>query len=143
MAGFIDADGYISITSVSKTKSFVPKLSVTNCKKEIIELFVREFGGKVRKRVWNKEGKENWNDCYEWSLTNQKAAIVVDKLYDHIFLKKEQARLLLQAAELKKSTCGAGARWHREDYNKVQECLLRLKNKCLDLNKRGKQNVAG
>ena len=140
MAGFVDADGSICITSVSKHKRYTAKIAVANCNYKVMEFFSNEFGGKIRTRVHKAEGREKWRDCYEWSLTADKAILVISKLYDFLVIKKKQADLAIYLQEFRKETRAKGihARWHSEEYEKRLKTMQDLKNQCLELNKRGK-----
>ena len=134
MAGFVDADGSISIVTVAKKKRYIPKVAATNCNYEIIELFKNNFGGKIRKRV---RKNKNWRDCYEWSLTCRKAGKVIEQLFPYLIIKKEQAALALQAIEIKSKSNAGLFRWRHEEWKKIQTELQILKEKCKNLNKRG------
>lgn len=94
--------------------------------------------GKVRKRIWNKEGKENWRDVYEWSLTSQKAVKVIEKLYPFLFLKRKQAELAMQVGKLLSSRNAGMKRWNLDLFERIQCEINSLKEECLLLNKRGK-----
>jgi len=135
MAGFVDADGSISVISVASTRSYVPKITVCNCKKEIVDLFSAEFGGKVRKRTWKNK---NWRPNYEWSQTCKKATAIIDKLKPYLVLKKEQAEIACAVQEFK-SERSVHPRWHKDLFAQKQEKLRILKNQVQALNKRGVQ----
>lgn len=94
--------------------------------------------GKVRKREWKKEGKENWRDVYEWSLTSQKAMQVIRLLQPYLILKKKQAELALESGQLLSSRSAGMKRWHPDQFQIIQNKILELKNECLTLNRRGK-----
>ena len=134
MAGFVDADGYISISTVAKKKRFIPKVTVCNCKKDVVDLFSNEFGGKTRMRVWKNK---NWRPNYEWSLTCRKAAHVIKLLMPYLRIKKQQGALALKAAELKSKSSGGLSRWQPEAWQAIQDELEILKTECKKLNKRG------
>jgi hypothetical protein len=135
MAGFVDADGSISIVTVAKNKRYIPKLTVCNCKKEVVYLFADHFGGKIRKRVWKNK---NWRPNFEWTLTSKKASHVIKKLLPYLLIKKKQAELVLQAVEIKSKSSSALARWHPDKWQALQEQLRILKVECKELNKRGR-----
>lgn len=134
MAGFVDADGSISISTVAKHKRYIPKVTVCNCDKRVVQLFASEFGGKVRKRVWKNK---NWRPNYEWSLTCKKAAAVIEQLLPYLLIKKKQGQIALQATKLKAKSSGVLKRWRPEEWFAIQEELQKLKEQCLKLNKRG------
>jgi len=136
MAGFVDADGSISIISMSQKKRFTVRITVSNCNYDIISLFTTEFGGKVREK---KGRKKNWKVCYEWSLTSNKALAVIQTLYPFLRIKQGQADLTieLQQLRLKMKSEGIHHRWHKEKWDAGQTIMQQLKDKCMSLNKRG------
>lgn len=142
MAGFVDADGSICIISVAKHKRYTAKIAVANCNYKVMEIFSKEFGGKIRKRVHKKEGREKWRDCYEWSLTQNKALAVIEKIYEYLIIKKKQADLVIKLQEIRKETREMGIhwRWHKEKWAERLNIMKGIKDECLKLNKRGKEN---
>ena len=136
MAGFVDADGSISISTVSSTKQYVPKLTVCNCNKTVVEMFEREFGGKVRERVWQKH--VNWRPNFEWTLTARKGRNAVLKLLPYLRIKRDQALLVVKLQGLKDTFNGAMRRWDRELDAKCDLVYRKIKDRCKALNKRGK-----
>lgn len=134
MAGFVDADGSISISTVAKRKRYIPKITVCNCDQRVVELFSNKFGGKVRKRTWKNK---NWRPNYEWTLTCKKASSVIEKLFPYLQIKKRQAKLVLKAVEIKSQSSSALARWHPDKWAELQTQLALLKTECKSLNKRG------
>lgn len=134
MAGFVDADGSIGISAVSKAKQYVSKITVTNCNKKVVELFKDEFGGKVRCRTWKNK---NWKPGYEWSYTAVKAQNIITLLLPYLRIKKKQALLVLRLGKLKARYNGAVRRWDRDIDKKCDRVYCKLKNRCQLLNKRG------
>lgn len=142
MAGIIDGEGSISIVSSAKHKPYIPKITVSNTNYEMIDLFEKEFGGKVRRRSWSSNQKninENWKDAYEWTLIHQKAAKVIECLYPFLRIKKTQAILLLRLARLKHKYNGAQRRWDKELDIKCMRVYEKIKLRCKKLNQRGRQ----
>lgn len=139
MAGFVDADGSISIISVGRAKTFIVRITVNNTNYDIIELFSKEFGGKIRKNG-NTKRNIRWKECYEWTLTNNKGLNVIKKLYPYLIIKKQQADLTIELQQLRSDTKkqGISSRWHKEEWNKKIVIMNDIKQKCLLLNKRGK-----
>lgn len=134
MAGFVDADGSISITTVSKAKVYVTKITVTNCDERVMWLFRDEFGGKVRCREWKNK---NWRPGYEWTLTSVKAQTVIKLILPYLRIKRKQAFLVLRLGKLKAKYNGAVRRWDRKLSGRCDRVYSKLKDKCKALNKRG------
>jgi len=135
MAGFVDANGSISIVSLAKTKQYIIKISVCNRDKTVIDLFKKEFSGeKVRKRI---PKNVNWRPIYVWSRTSLKAKEIIEKLLPYLRIKKKQAKLTIKAQKIKSSGLPNDTRWKLEKFAKRQEKLRVLKEECNLLNKRG------
>ena len=149
LAGFIDADGSITIvTAKSKKKiksgtldciQYCIKLSGHNCKIEPIQLLQKTFGGgKLRN---TRRGKvklhPNWRACYEWSITKNQAANALRRLLPYLIIKKEQALLCLQMDDLKKAHNASERRWNKKLNQEINDKCEELKKKINLLNKRG------
>lgn len=134
MAGFVDADGSISIGSVGKQRQCVSKLVVTNCNEKVVQLFQKEFGGQVRCRVWENK---KWKPNYEWRLTAVKAQSVIKLLLPYLRIKKKQALLTLRLGKLKAKYNGATRRWNPELSEKCNRVYSKIKDRCQLLNRRG------
>ena len=136
MAGFVDADGSISIKTESQDRPYVPFITIYNCNYEVIELFYREWGnGKQRYR--KSKTHKNWRPCYEFSLTKRRAAEVIAKLYPYLHIKKRQATLVLRLSRLRAKYRGGVRRWNPELNAKCERVYSKIKDKCKSLNKRG------
>lgn len=134
MGGFIDGEGTITICTVAKTKSYVPKIAVSNTDKQSIDIFVKEFGGKVRLKVWKKH--KNWKPCYEWSLTYNKALATIEKLQPYLKIKNKQAFIVLKLKNIERYN-GATLRWNPSLKASIHKKMQKLKNQVQLLNKRG------
>jgi intein/homing endonuclease len=140
LAGFVDADGSISIKSQSKKRPYLGYITVYNCNKEVIEMFFEEFGGgKSRYKKTGKNWNKNWRPCWEWQLTAQKAARAIEKIYPYLVIKKRQATLVLELCKIKSENQGPIARWQPERWKKVIDQFAELKKECKQLNLRGVQ----
>jgi isocitrate dehydrogenase len=137
MAGIVDGEGSISIVSVHRTKQHVCKISVANCNYKIIELFSKNFGGKIRARKHKHERAKNWKTCYEWSITAFKAHDLVKAIFPYLIIKKRQAVLVCRASNIKRKYNRAFMRWHPEKKIRIDQVLSKLKDACKKLNKRG------
>jgi hypothetical protein len=146
LAGFIDADGSITIVNAKyKDKKGITriqyriKLSAHNCKIQPIQVLQKEFGGgKLRN---TRRGKiklhPNWRSCYEWIITNHMAANAIKSMLPYLIVKKEQALLCLEMDRLKTETNAAIRRWNPELGKKITNQFIELKTKINVLNKRG------
>lgn len=141
LAGFIDADGSISITTAKYDSkiSYRIKLSAHNCKKEPIDLLAAQFGGgKIR---FKKTGKarlhNNWRPCYEWIITCNKAADAIRKLIPFLLVKREQALICLELDDINKNNSSVQRRWNPKLNEEIQQKFAHFKEKINLLNKRG------
>lgn len=142
LAGFIDADGSITIVSAKSKKKNIQyrvKLSAHNCKIEPIQILQKEFGGgKLRN---TRRGKvklhPNWRACYEWIITDAQAANAIRQILPYLIVKKEQALLCLEMDTLKKKTSAAARRWNPQLNQDITNKFISLKEKINLLNKRG------
>lgn len=137
MAGFVDGEGTITISTVAKSKKYVPKLAVANTNYDAIEQFTKVFGGKVRLKVWKGDEKSNWKPCYEWSITFSKATKAIRLLEPFLKIKNKQADIVLQVEDLRKTYNGATLRWNPNLKEEVFDKLAKLKTEVQLLNKRG------
>ena len=134
MAGIVDGEGSISVKSESKSRPYIIYLNVTNCNYDMIYLFEKEFGGKVRSR---KPKNKNWKLCYEWILSKKQAATTLKLLLPYIRIKRRQALLVLRLASIKTWYNGGYLRWNRDKWIKVERIYSKIKTKCKKLNRRG------
>ena len=148
LAGFLDADGSISIVRYSyfdkplnrKRYSYRIKISIYNCKIEALEIYQNTFGtGKVRSSRTRKILKDNprWRPCYTWQIENNQAEKAITALLPFLRLKKPQALLALELQNFRHQ-------FKTTDYKKQEvkeQCekyFLELKEKCKVLNTRGR-----
>ncbi len=138
LAGFVDADGSISIKSEGKKRPYVGCIQVYNCNKEVIEMFFEEFGGgKFRYKKTGKNWNKNWRPCWEWQLRHQKAARAIEKIFPYLVIKKRQAELVLGLCKTKAENKGPISRWQPERWKKLLLKYDGLKTECKSLNVRG------
>ena len=93
-AGFIDADGYISINRYCPRKEktgtygYNLRIGAVNTNKKILLWFQRKFGGFIYKRqVISKKHKQT----YAWYLDSKKAEGFLRKIYPYLRIKKDRA----------------------------------------------------
>lgn len=148
LAGFIDADGSITIinhhynsNNPNKKNSFRVKLSAHNCKKEPIQLLINMFGGgklRCRKQKTNdNRDASKWRPCYEWTLTAKQAEYAIKKLLPYLKIKHIQARQCLRLGALMTKYNAATRRHHPDIDLRCRKIFQKLKEKCNKLNKRG------
>ena len=137
MAGFVDADGYISIVTLAWNKQQIAKIAVCNTNFAVIDLFVKEFGGKVRTR---EQKVANWRRVYEWQLTSNKGVAVMKLLLPYLKLKTEQANLAIELQKLRQDK-RITSRWHPELWKERVAKFQALKDRCIALNTRGTANI--
>jgi hypothetical protein len=147
LAGFIDADGSITIViarykdkETGKIKvQYRAKLSAHNCKVEPIQLLQETFGGgKLRyKKTGKARAKEHWRPCYEWTITSTMATSAMKQMLPFLRIKREQADICLQLQEIRDKHPVVWQRWNPALAAQMQEKLGELKSRCNVLNKRG------
>lgn len=147
LAGFIDADGSITIVKIRYTdkktgkirEQYCAKLAAHNCKIEPIQLLQNTFGGgKLRN---SKRGKvkdhPNWRPCYEWIITNNMAVSAINKMLPFLIVKKKQALAVKRFVQIKHMYNSAYRRWNPETNKRLLICFEILKQRCNRLNQRG------
>lgn len=130
-AGIIDGEGSIGIEHLSPTKGRVKdyyncRLTVINTSQPLMELLVNFFKGSYDQRK-KLEGRKK---CYRWHVFGEDLENALKELLPHLFLKQEQAKLVLQYRE----TVG------KTGWNVTDEVLAQRKNlwlKCKLLNSVG------
>jgi len=94
LAGFIDADGTISIRKNDKAgKSYRPYVSIANTNRDVLELFKYQLG---RGAICTKKAKkENHSESYEVRWDHNVALFICEHCYPYLTIKKARAELLL------------------------------------------------
>ncbi len=97
VAGLIDADGSLYIsksTNENGYTQFDPIIMVRTTHLKTAKWLVDRFGGMYDRTDWKYD---KWKPYYRWKFTSdKKAAIFLDKIIPHLWLKKEQAIVLKQ-----------------------------------------------
>lgn len=137
LAGFIDADGSINISSGSAKATCVFKLNAYNRDKRIIDLFARTFGGAGKIRRRRNPKKRNWRPCYEWTISATQAYNAVQLLKPYLRIKIKQAELGCELQELKRRYSTATKIHDPKLMIKLRAKYNKLKDQCMKLNKRG------
>jgi len=116
-AGFVDADGYVSLSKVRKTAKFrMPYVQVTNNDSDIVWFFQLNWNGQVRKR---KNPGANHNDSFDWFLTYDAALNFLEEIRPYMQHRKKQQRIDIMLADYKKVTKRNGKYTEAERLAKV------------------------
>lgn len=143
LAGFIDGDGTITIQKRTEhsQNGYRASLVVYNCNDKIVKLLDKTFGkGSTRAKLTgtgNKKSTENWRPCTEWKITDNKAINAIKLVYPFLRLKRKQADIIIEYANIRKMYSRSELRWHKDKKNYVKTNLKRLKQSITSLNKRG------
>lgn len=90
IADLVDGEGCIRFNK--QNNRLYPALFITNTNLEVLEGVKNKFGGDIHKA---KRIKENWKPAYHWRISYTKAALLLEKLYPYLVIKKNQANLVL------------------------------------------------
>ncbi len=100
-AGFVDADGYITLQRVHKGRYRYPYVQVTNADSDIIWFFDLHWDGRSRLR---KNPGANHNDSFDWFLNGNAALKFLGEIRPYMQHRKKQQRVDIMLAEYKKVT---------------------------------------
>jgi len=102
-AGFLDGEGTITANYRVSPKTATPALHyrvmVFNTNREILEWFRDTFGG--RTSLYGSPRHEHHKQVYSWWVSSQEAASVLRLLLPYLRIKRRQAELVLQMADLR------------------------------------------
>jgi hypothetical protein len=90
IAGFVDGEGSIGFGRSGKQKRLVPRISIVNTNREILEDIQSEYGGDIQPLTQRKPG---WKQGWSWRLSNNKAVLFVELIEPYLRLKYNQAWL--------------------------------------------------
>ncbi|MBQ0867403.1 hypothetical protein [Streptomyces sp. RK75] len=98
LAGVIDSDGYITVhRSLRNGKAYyAARIGIAGTRRQPHDLAVSLWGGRVS-RYEPKSPRHRAQ--YQWSRTGDTAAIAITQIQPHLRVKREQARLALEAQE--------------------------------------------
>lgn len=130
-AGLWEGEGSVSI--IRNGKYYKLQVCMTHTDEEIIDLFIKEFGGtKVRS---DRSHMSNHKDSFKWSLVTKQAEHFIKSIYPYIQSGKEKQ--IMDLAMQFQSQKLAGGREATDEYRQRQyEYYLKAK----ELNKRGNKN---
>jgi hypothetical protein len=145
IAGFVDGEGHIGLCKRKKHKvghyNYQPTLMIANTDRYVLELIREKVGGQFHKFINISSYSKR---PYLYRLVIQKQDVlysVIENIYPHLIIKKEQARILLDYIKLRKSKqknfiqsgCGARAPYGEEEHI--------LYNKMFKLSARGEKRI--
>jgi len=96
LAAFTDAEGSIGITKHKRperrTPAYEPRLQVGNTNREVLDLYVNTFGGKIttEKRL-TKGGKQ----VYIWNIYGVPMVEALEAMLPYLRIKREPAKLVI------------------------------------------------
>lgn len=105
LAAYIDGEGHVCIADqVHKTATRgqrrygYAKVMIANTDPRLPQWLVQQFGGSVQVRATHstRSGhQQRWKPCYQWSLSNGRAAELLRYALPYFLLKREQAELAI------------------------------------------------
>jgi len=100
LAGIIDGEGSIGIEHLSPCKNrkkdyYACRLTVINTSKELMDLLKYHFKGQYDQRKLIPGHKP----CYRWHVFGQDLEYALQELLPYLFIKREQALLVLRYRE--------------------------------------------
>ena len=140
LAGFFDGEGCIGVSRGRGTSYFLLEVSVSNTKREVLDLYSSVAGGRIIK---TKRGPRH-KDVYVWRVQSKKAEAFLIAMHGRLRLKREQLELALEFRELFKGNhilprgnADASLQQHSEKRSNVISLRESVYFKMKQLNKRG------
>ena len=112
IAGFIDADGYITIDKQKRQLShhrqphyYTPRMGVCNRNYDLLEWINATTGSMAsfHKRSMTFK-KAQWSDCWWLGWTSKALEIIIPQLLPYLKMKDKQAKLALEMIHMKRGT---------------------------------------
>jgi len=134
LAGFLEADGCISIRKFKRDKRrrkdyYGGVVSIVNTKKSILEYF-QKLIGKGTIHVLNK-GTAKWKRSYRYQINGREASELLRIIRPYMKIKDKQADLYCEMYRIKMT------HMTQEQYNKAEERYEEIKLLMTALNKKG------
>lgn len=99
VAGFLDADGWISIQPPSKTGGAETRIGITNTNLQVLILIQEQYGGRLNSKTrYRSNHKQGWD--LHFRVEEQKK--LLEDILPYLIIKKEKAYLLKLYFEGKK-----------------------------------------
>lgn len=130
IAGLVDGEGCITAFRRKDSRSTRVSFSIAMCSRELLEWASAVFGGRVHEKNQSINKFHNWDQCYVWIASDKAALEILKIIAPYLKLKKTQAELAIQLAELK----AAGRPHYPADYPKQLEIVDNIQA----LNKKGR-----
>ena len=102
MAGFLDGEGHLNIARQTRKQrpspAYRPFVTVSNTRREVLTVFLNEYGGAIYKHYENRKDKTglNWSDAYTWYCPISSVRRLLLDTLDYYRLKRGQAELILE-----------------------------------------------
>ena len=94
LAGFIDADGTISIRKNYKSgKTYSPQVSISNCDKSVLEWFKHLIGSGTI--CTKKAKKETYREGYDLRWSYNTALLICERCLPYLKIKQDRANILI------------------------------------------------
>lgn len=134
MAGVLDCDGCLSITSMKGGRYYSPRVQVTQTDRSWLDEFERTWGGEVYPQP--RKNKE-WALAWKWEIGGESMVKLLNAVYLYLRLKIEQAELLF---ELQKRIDNRSGRPGKSLTKQELEIRQGLYKRCKLLNRTGPRN---
>ena len=104
LAGILDGEGWFSIHRTRRktgelSASYMPVIGVANTDFRLMKWLERNFGGKIIS-VKNTPKSLGTKQRYEWRMNSTETRNFLPQVIPFLFLKKKQAKLLLEIGNL-------------------------------------------
>jgi hypothetical protein len=138
LAGYIDGDGYISITQSKRSKKvyFGAQVGLAGTRREPHDLAASIWGGKVSMYVPKNAA---YRPQFQWSRVGRVAAEVIQAVYPYLLVKQRQAEVALELAEHVEFARGDNPfPWFVPDYDPT-EAMYHMREVMIGLNQSRKR----
>jgi hypothetical protein len=102
MAGFVDGEGYLTIMKQVRqdrpSPTYRPYIAISNTKRESLELFLNEYGGRIYLRPEKRTDRQGvkWSDAFDWYCPISSSQRLLGDIIPYLKLKHRQAELILE-----------------------------------------------
>lgn len=110
LAGLIDGEGCISIFQRSDSNSLKATLTIAMTDRAPLDWASETFGAKVYEKRVTGAAENGWKQCYVWLVSTQKAAEILRNVLPFLKVKREQAALLVELADIRERHRAEGTR---------------------------------
>jgi hypothetical protein len=96
LAGFCDGEGTITIVKQVRiqraTPSYIGMLSVGNTNEEVLDLYVKTFGGKITQ---TKQWSQRHKPYFQWWIYSSGMVKALEAMLPYLIIKREAAQLVI------------------------------------------------